>query len=174
MISIDKLRCNEKNPRTITRENFEKLKRSIKEFERMLAVRPLLVDMRTGIVYGGNMRLRALKALGYKEIPDEWVKDISHLTDAEKRELVIKDNVSYGDWDFDLLTALYENDELEDWGVSVISFDNDEGKKIFEGAEGIDLENQYVVEVILENEKQQQEIYERLTKEGYKCRILTL
>lgn len=117
-MDIRKLKLNEKNPRTIKGEKFEKLKRSIKEFEKMLSLRPIVVDSDL-VVLGGNMRLRALLANGYTEVPDEWVKVADALTEEEKRRFIIEDNTDFGEWDWDMLFNEWEVSDLEEWGMDI-------------------------------------------------------
>jgi hypothetical protein len=116
MIQIKDIKENPDNPRNITADKLESLKKSIKDFEKMMALRPIIVD-ETNTVLGGNMRLKALKELGYTEIPDTWLKRADGLTDAEKREFIIKDNIGFGIWDWDTLAEW--DDDLEDWGLEV-------------------------------------------------------
>jgi len=78
-------------------------------------------------VLGGNMRLRALRHLGYKDIPDEWVKRAGDLTEEEKKQFIIKDNVSVGDWDWDTLANEWDVQDLKDWGLDVWNFKQDAG-----------------------------------------------
>ena len=120
------LHLNESNPRQIKGEKFEKLKKSVKEFERMLELRPIVVD-ENNVILGGNMRYRALEALGYSEIPNEWVKRAEGLTEEQKREFLIKDNVGYGEWDFDTLFNEWDTELLKDWGVDLPVMDADFG-----------------------------------------------
>jgi|TARA_R100001163_G_scaffold40037_1_gene30378 hypothetical protein len=87
----------------------------------MLEVRPLVVA--DGVVVGGNMRLRALQDLGYKEVP---VIDVTEWTQAQRDEFMIKDNVSFGDWDWDVLANEWEVDQLKDWGLYVPKWDTTE------------------------------------------------
>jgi len=87
----------------------------------MLTLRPIVVDD-GNIVLGGNMRVKALQELGYKEIPDEWVKRASDLTDEQKKEFIIKDNVGYGFWDFEVLASDWDAGVLEDWGLEIGEF----------------------------------------------------
>lgn len=105
---------NPDNPRTISKEKFEKLKKSIKEFPQMLELRPIVVD-KNGVILGGNMRYKAIQKLGL-EVKDEWVKVADKLSDEERRRFIVEDNLGFGDWDFDSLSSQYDVDELVDWG----------------------------------------------------------
>ncbi len=109
-----KIYLNPNNPRTINEDKFQKLKNSIKEFPKMLELRPIVVD-KDGMILGGNMRYRALQDLGW-EIKDEWVKVADQLSDEEKRRFIVEDNVGFGLWDFDQLSADYDIDELLNLG----------------------------------------------------------
>ena len=115
---LSKLKNNPSNPRIIKDNKFEKLCENIKRLPKMLSLRPIIVDD-DNMVLGGNMRLAALKELGYDEIPNEWVKKASELTEDEKRQFIILDNASFGDWDWDLLANNWSDVELGDWGVDV-------------------------------------------------------
>ena len=84
----------------------------------MMALRPMVVDQ-DNVVLGGNMRLKALQHLGFKEVPDEWVRKASELTDEEKRRFIIADNVSGGDWDWGIMQADWDVEQLEDWGLEI-------------------------------------------------------
>lgn len=117
-IKLSSLQKNKKNPRYITADKLEKLKASIESFEQMLEARPIVTD-EDGVILGGNMRFEALKALGYKEIPAAWVKTLTGLTDEQKREFLIKDNVGFGAWDWDTLANEWESELLTDWALNV-------------------------------------------------------
>lgn len=111
------------NPRTITEDDFEKLKKSLVNFRKMLSLRPMVVDEDWNIL-GGNMRYQALCRLrdegveGFTEdIPDEWVKQDTTLSAAEKREFVIKDNQQRGRNDWDALANEWDDEELREWDV---------------------------------------------------------
>lgn len=117
-MKLSEIRPNPDNPRVIKDDDFEKLCRSIQEFPKMMALRPMVVD-NDMVVLGGNMRLRALQHLGFKEIPDEWVKKASELTDEEKKRFIIADNVPAGGWDWDVLANAWEAEQLEDWGLEI-------------------------------------------------------
>lgn len=118
MIKLSKLVPNPNNPRYITKPELEKLKRSLESFKKMMYARPIVTD-ENNVILGGNMRYRALDALGYKEIPDEWVYQYTDLTEEEKREFVIKDNAGFGEWDYEELANNWDDLPLSDWGVDV-------------------------------------------------------
>jgi len=114
---------NPKNPRIIKDDKFKKLVKSIQEFPQMLELRPIVVDGNM-VVLGGNMRLKACIAAGLKEVP---IIIADKLTDAQKAEFIIKDNVGFGEWDWDLLANEWEVKDLFNWGVDIPSayFDDD-------------------------------------------------
>jgi hypothetical protein len=138
IVKINEVKPNPKNPRLIKDEKFKKLVKSIQEFPDMLNKRPLIVftDVDSKyIVLGGNMRLKACKEVGIKEIPvivaDEW-------TEEQKAEFLIKDNVGFGEWDWDGLANEWDVEKLEDWGLGV--WKNDELSNLNE-YEGLDAES---------------------------------
>lgn len=117
-MKLSKLKTNPNNPRLIKDANFERLKKSIAEFGAvMMPLRPIVYDADM-VVLGGNMRLQACRALGMKEIPDDWVKAAGDLTEAQKREFVIKDNSGFGEYDWDLLCT-WDDLPLAEWGVDI-------------------------------------------------------
>lgn len=122
-MNIKDIKSNPNNPRIIKDEKFEKLKKSIKEFPKMMALRPMVINQ-DNIVLGGNMRLKALKELGYTELPDEWVKRAEDLTDEEARRFIIADNVGFGEHDWDLLANEWDAEELADWGLEGFPFED--------------------------------------------------
>jgi hypothetical protein len=113
---------NPENPRILRDEKFEKLKRNIQGFEKMMSLRPMVIDS-NNIVLGGNQRLRALQSLGYKDIPDDWVKRADNLTEEEKRKFIILDNVQFGEWDWDEIANKWHCDPVDEWGLDVPGFD---------------------------------------------------
>ena len=117
---IGQLQTDPHNPRSLNKEKYKKLKSSIEAFPEMLSVRPLVVA--DGYVVGGNMRLLALKELGYREVE---VIDVSDWTKAQRDEFMIKDNLSFGDWDWDLLANEWDAMDLEAWGLDVWTDDVD-------------------------------------------------
>ena len=114
-----KLILNPDNPRTITKDKFEKLKKSIKEFPRMLDLRPIIYD-ESLVILGGNMRYKALEELEAEglEIKDNWFLSVKDLTEVQKKEFVVKDNVPFGDWDWDILANEWSDLPLADWGLN--------------------------------------------------------
>lgn len=118
VMKLTDIKPNPNNPRIIKDANFKKLCKSIEEFPKMMALRPIVVD-EDGMVLGGNMRLKALQHLGFKEIPDEWVKKASTLTDEEKQRFIIADNVSGGEWDVGALAEGWDKEQLADWGLEI-------------------------------------------------------
>jgi ParB-like chromosome segregation protein Spo0J len=119
-VSITKIKLNPNNPRLIKDDKFTKLVQSIKDFPEMLEIRPIVVneDM---IILGGNMRFKACKEAGLKEVS---IIKASGLSAEKQREFLIKDNVSGGEWDWNLLQE-WDSLELESWGVDLIGFDLD-------------------------------------------------
>lgn len=115
LTKISAIKANPNNPRIIKDDKFAKLVTSIKEFPKMLELRPIVVndDM---IVLGGNMRLKACKEAGLKEVP---VIKASDLTEAEQREFIIKDNVGFGEWDMEMLANEWDTSELSAWGLDI-------------------------------------------------------
>ena len=122
LINIQEVRPNENNPRFIKDYKFKKLVKSIKEFPQMLKLRPIVVNSDM-VVLGGNMRLKACKEAGLKEV---WVLKADDLTEQQQREFIVKDNVGFGEWDWDVLGNEWNVQQLEDWGMEIIGFDVDE------------------------------------------------
>jgi DNA modification methylase len=120
-MKLNEIYINPKNPRIIKDDRFKKLCQSIKEFPKMMKLRPIIVDS-NGMILGGNMRFKALKELGYKDIPDEWVKRDGELTEAEKQRFVIADNIGFGEYDWDVLANEWDKDELIEWGIEIPNF----------------------------------------------------
>lgn len=121
-VDISLILSNPNNPRIIKDHKFDKLVKSIKEFPQMLEKRPVVVD-EAMMVLGGNMRLKACREAGIKKV---WIDVADGWTDKQKKEFTIKDNVGFGEWDWDILANDWENNELSDWGVDSFEFsDND-------------------------------------------------
>jgi DNA modification methylase len=118
LVSIKLVKSNPNNPRIIKDDKFAKLVASIKEFPKMLEIRPIVVndDM---IVLGGNMRLKACIHAGLKEVP---IIKVTDLTEQEQKQFIIKDNVSGGEWDWNMLANEWDAEELDAWGLDVPDF----------------------------------------------------
>jgi len=114
-VSISSINENENNPRSINKYKFEKLVKSVKDFPEMLKLRPIVVD-KDNIILGGNMRYKACKEVGLKEV---YIIQAEDLTDKQAQEFIIKDNVGFGEWDWDILANTFDNVELKDWGLDV-------------------------------------------------------
>jgi len=114
-LEINKLKPNKANPRIIKDKKFKKLIKSIKEFPEMLELRPIVVaeDM---TILGGNMRYKACIDAGLKEVPVTIAKG---LTDAQKQEFIVKDNVGFGEWEWDMLANEWDSVQLAEWGLDV-------------------------------------------------------
>jgi len=123
-MKLTEIKSNPNNPRVIKDHKFEKLKKSISEFPKMMELRPMVIN-EDNIVLGGNMRLKALKDLGYKEVPEEWVKRASDLTEEETRRFIIADNVGFGEHDWEMLANSWDSVELEDWGLEGFPFEEE-------------------------------------------------
>lgn len=117
-ININSIKANPNNPRLIKDEKFAKLVKSIKEFPEMLELRPIVVndDM---IVLGGNMRLKACKEAGLKQVP---VIKASSLTPEQQKEFIIKDNIGFGEWDWELIANEWDTEQVTDWGLDIPDF----------------------------------------------------
>jgi len=122
-MKLKDIKPNRNNPRVLRDDKFQKLKQSIKEFPKMLSLRPMVID-ENNVVLGGNMRLRALQELGFNDIDEAWVKQSSDLTEEEKKRFIIADNVSFGEWDWDTLANDWEVVDLEAWGLDVSNYVN--------------------------------------------------
>ena len=120
-VKISAIKSNPDNPRIIKDEKFKKLVKSIKGFPQMLELRPIVVnnDM---VVLGGNMRLKACKEAGLKEVP---IIKASELTAEQEKEFIVKDNVGFGEWDWDILANEWDTDLLEEWGLDGFPFDTE-------------------------------------------------
>jgi 16S rRNA G966 N2-methylase RsmD len=117
-VKISEVKSNPNNPRLIKDDKFAKLVKSIKEFPKMLEIRPIVVNADM-IVLGGNMRLKACKEAGLKEVSIIFADD---LTEDEQKQFIIKDNVGFGEWDWEQLANEWDADNLQDWGLDIPDF----------------------------------------------------
>ena len=115
IVDIKTVKLNENNPRIIKDDKFKKLVKSVQEFPEMLELRPIVVNKEM-IILGGNMRYKACVEAGIKKIP---IIIAGNLTPEQEKEFLIKDNVSGGEWDWDVLANEWDNDKLIEWGLDV-------------------------------------------------------
>jgi len=120
-VKISQVKANPNNPRIIKNDKFKKLVKSIQEFPEMLALRPIVVDENM-IVLGGNMRLKASKEAGLKEV---WIEVAEGLTEEQKKEFIVKDNVGFGEWEWDMLANEWDSVQLAEWGLDVWQNEDD-------------------------------------------------
>lgn len=167
LIDIHDINPNPNNPRIIKDDKFNKLVQSLKSFPEMAKVRPIVVN-KDMIVLGGNMRLKAMKEAGWKEAPVhivDWDED-------KQREFIIKDNVGFGEWDWEMIANEWDAEQLNEWGLDLSAFNieseiehNDLSDKI---------KSEYRIEIVCKDEQEQEKTYNKLIEEGYECRLLTL
>lgn len=132
-VKISDVKSNENNPRLIKDEKFIKLVKSLKDFPEMANVRPIVVNL-DFVVLGGNMRLKAMKEAGWKEAPVEVVD----WPEEKQKEFVIKDNVGFGEWDWEALANDWDAQDLEKWGLDVpgVALDQNEMGDSFQLPDG--------------------------------------
>lgn len=171
-----------KNPRFIKDERYEALKKSIQDDPEMLQLRELVAYDNNGelVVILGNMRYRAMKELGFKNAP---VKVLPTETDAKKlRAYIQKDNIAFGQNDWDLLGNEWDVEELQDFGLEceflegndeLIENEDDGKENKFEDFSS-KIGTQYKIEISFDNEEEQEKVYNELMGKGLSCRILTL
>lgn len=121
VVPISQVVPNSQNPRIVNKAKFEKLKKSIQDFPEMLNLRPLILN-KDNVILGGNMRYKAIVELGYSEVPIIRAED---LTERQAQEFIIKDNLSFGDWDWDILANEWDSVELGEWGLDVWQNEDD-------------------------------------------------
>jgi hypothetical protein len=115
IIKTSQVKPNPNNPRLIKDSKFKQLVKSIQDFPEMLNLRPIVVD-ENNIVLGGNMRLKACIEAGLKEVP---IIVASELTEEQQKQFIIKDNIGYGEWDWEVLANEWEAQDLSEWGLDV-------------------------------------------------------
>lgn len=157
IIDISKVKLNENNPRLIKDDKFKKLVTSIKEFPEMLKIRPIVVDENL-VALGGNMRLMACKEIGLKEVP---IIRANELSEEQKREFIIKDNVGFGQWNYDKLANEWDEQVLLHWGMDVWQTEIEEPQW--------SEEKQDIFKLLLDfkNEEKREQAYNYLVEKGY-------
>ena len=140
LVKISKVKPNESNPRFIKDNKFKKLVKSIKDFPEMLKLRPIVVNSDL-VVLGGNMRLKACKEAGLKEV---YILKADDLTEEQQQEFIVKDNVGFGEWDWDTLANEWDVKKLEEWGLDGFPFEDVEE---LTNPNNIDTENIFATEL---------------------------
>jgi ParB-like chromosome segregation protein Spo0J len=164
-IKISEIKFNPNNPRIIKDDKFKKLVQSLKDLPEMAEVRPIVVNTDM-IVLGGNMRLKAMKEAGWKDVPVEIVD----WDEQKQKQFIIKDNVGFGEWDWEQLANEWDAEELGEWGLDVPAFA--EEAEINDLSEH--LKQTFKIEISCNDEEHQEKVYNKLIAEGYECRLLTL
>lgn len=153
---LSEIKPNPNNPRVIRDENFKKLVNSIKEFPEMLDLRPIVVN-KDMVILGGNMRYRACQEAGFKEVP---VVVADNITKEQEREFIIKDNISGGDWDWEILANEWNETELDGWGLD-IPYQQEETEE----------EISYNILIECTSQEEQMSLYSELENKGVKAKM---
>jgi len=159
-VKISKVKGNPSNPRIIKNDKFKKLVKSIQEFPEMLKIRPIVVD-EDMMVLGGNMRLKASKDAGLKEV---WIEVAEGFTEDQKKEFIVKDNVGFGEWEWDILANEWDSVQLAEWGLDVWENEDD----IEDIEEVIDFNEDVNFIIKCENLKELEELKDKLKLTGTK------
>lgn len=167
-VPINTVKANPNNPRIIKDDKFAKLVKSISDFPQMLNLRPIVVndDM---VVLGGNMRLKACKEAGLTDIP---IIKASELTEQQQKEFIVKDNVGYGEWDWEDLANNWDSEQLTEWGLDIPGFKIEEENEMEDLSDK--LKSEFKIEIICKDEAEQEQTYNKLIEQNYECRLLTL
>lgn len=163
-VKITAIKSNPNNPRLIKDDKFHKLVKSIKEFPQMLELRPIVVNDEM-VILGGNMRHKACIEAGLKEVT---IVKASDLTEQQQKEFIIKDNVGFGEWDWDVLANEWNTEELIEWGLDIPNFNNDENLI----AKEPEINQKWFLNIEFENENKCEEWYNKLINEGLICKII--
>lgn len=166
---ISEVKLNPNNPRIIKDDKFKKLVQSIKDFPEMLNIRPIVVNQDM-IILGGNMRYKACKEAGLKEIPII----ITDLSEDKQREFLIKDNTSGGEWDWEVLANEWNSEKLEEWGLDLPGFGVDEVLNEEQKDLSDELKETFEVIISCTDEAHQQQVYNKMIADGFNVRVLTL
>jgi len=167
---LSEVKLNPNNPRLIKDDKFKKLVQSIKDFPEMLNIRPIVVNSDM-VILGGNMRYKACKEAGLKEIPII----ITDLSEDKQREFLIKDNTSGGEWDWEVLANEWDSEQLEWWGLDVPDFGAD--TELLEAEQkdlSGDLKETFEVIISCNDETHQEQVYNKMIADGFNVRVLTL
>lgn len=179
--ALSEIKPLDNNPRYIKTDDFERLCASVQNNADYFECRPIILSDRTGelVIIAGNQRYKAAQEVGLKEVPTILLHG---LTEAKEKEIVIRDNVQNGKWDYDILAsgAWGEVEELSDWGVEGVDFLSPEEETTAEEEPkeekdySEDITSKFVIEIDCDDEEQQQSLYNEFVEKGLTCRILTL
>lgn len=161
-ININKIKKNPNNPRILKDNKFKKLVKSIQDFPEMLEIRPIVID-NDFMVLWWNMRLQACKEAWLKEI---FIIKADNLTEEQKKEFIIKDNVSFWEWDFDILANEWDENLLNEWWMDV-DFSIIEEKE----EKDLQIKTEYQILINCENEIEQEEVFEKIQNLGLNIKI---
>lgn len=161
VINIKEIKPNPNNPRILKDDKFKKLVQSLKDFPEMANVRPIVVN-KDMIVLGGNMRLRAMQEAGWKKAPVQIVD----WSIEKQNEFIIKDNVGYGEWDWDVIANDWDYEDLNKWGLDVPGFNLDEN---FTENNEYNFQNKVTIE--FKTFEEAQSYYEKSLKENLKAKL---
>jgi len=165
---ITDIKPNPNNPRLIKDNKFKQLVKSIQDFPQMLELRPIVID-ENNMVLGGNMRLKACIEAGLKDVPVKQAKD---LTEAQKKEFIIKDNVGFGEHDWSELANNWDVELIQEWGLDIPNFEQIDEKEQIDLSDK--LKSEFKIEIICKSEEEQEQTYNKLIEQNYECRLLTL
>jgi hypothetical protein len=172
-MKLSQLKPNPSNPRLIRDDKFKKLVQSLQDFPEMMEKRPIVcVTDSDGKLYplGGNMRLKALQELKYKDFPDSWVMRADEWTNKQRKQFTIKDNVGFGEWDWEDLANNWEVEELESWGLDVPNFESEVETDLDGNSdEKTDI---YKIEIVCDSEKEQMIVYNDLICKGINAKVI--
>lgn len=163
-IPITRIKRDPRNPRKIDDAELERLKTSIKQFPKMMTLRPIIID-KTGKIIAGDKRYLACQALGYLSLPSDWVRKAADLTEEERSRFIAMDNMHSGTWDWDILKQEWDLPQLKEWGLTTpepttpVSFN---AAKTEKGTQ---------VKVKCKNTSDANALFERLLKEGFEVVI---
>lgn len=160
---INDLKVNPANPRIIKDANFNKLVKSIKDAPWMLDIRPIVVDS-DYMILGGNMRYQAAKKSGLESVP---IMIARNLSPEQMQEFIIKDNITGGEWDWEMLANDWDEQLLEDWGLDLPTLADESEKEL-----NIADEEKYTIIIECNNEREQKKLYEEIEQRGFKCKLM--
>ena len=171
-VKLSEINPNPDNPRQISKTDMDRLLKSLQEFPEMLKIREIVVDENM-VILGGNMRYRVLKA---QKVKDCEIKQVVGLTEAQKKEFIIKDNSAFGQWDFDALANGWDDLPLVDWGVDLPGdwLQNEDNQNGGEGGQADNINSLFNIVITDLDENGQTKLLAEFNERGLKCRALIL